>query len=72
MEADKEIRAWIMSKPGPISGDAPMAVFTKVQESSGMPGSLLEVKSALWRYGYELQQKGKRWLIGFPESEPKP
>lgn len=65
---DSKIRGYINGLPGPMWGNSPGDVITRVKVACGVPDSLEAVRQALWRSGYTPNQVGNRWVIGFPEG----
>ena len=68
---DAAIRALVMSQPSPLWAETIPELMAAVKKRSGAPGSLADVRKALWRAGYipDQQRVGGPWFLPFATGE---
>ena len=67
---DAAIRQLVIGSPGPVWADSIPELMEAVKKRSGAPGSLAEIRAALWRAGYvpDCQREGGKYFLAFPEG----
>ncbi len=67
---DAAIRQLVRDLPGPLWAETIPQLIEAIKKRSGAPGSLDDVRKALWRAGYtaDQQRTGGPFFLAFPEG----